>query len=265
MKNIKTVVFDLDGTVYQNLVFHSDYIHFLLEGSGKESWESELIDYVEAIYQGKYIKLNAFYKSEHIVYNTLGEFFEKLAAAETELSFEEGLERKGYIYTGDAWAILTLIGCAMGLLDNGRGDEVFKKTRDKMSADGMVGNMRLKNAIIELGKKYKTVLLSNSYAQTAEDFLHQLGFDGVFRQAVYSANKPWGLIENLSKQCPEVLEEPETVLSIGDHAFNDLMPMQRIGCKVLWINPFENVNEAKCDIMVHTLDQLACCLEDMCR
>ena len=104
-----------------------------------------------------------------------------------------------------------------------------------------------------------------SYAQTAEDFLHQLGFDGVFRQAVYSANKPWGLIENLSKQCPEVLEEPETVLSIGDHAFNDLMPMQRIGCKALWINPFENVNEAKCDIMVHTLDQLACCLEDMCR
>jgi len=264
MKNIKTVVFDLDGTVYQNLVFHSDYIRFLLEDSGRENWEEALIKYVEEVYRGEHLKLNAFYSCEPISYSSMEEFFAKLEKAEVELSFEEGLERSDVTYLGDAWAILILIGQTMGLLDNGRNDAVFKKTRNKMSEDGMQGNMRLKNAIIELGKHYKTVLLSNSYAQTAEDFLRQLGFDGIFRQAVYSARKPWGLIENLSKQCPEVLEEPETVLSIGDHAFNDLMPMQRIGCKALWINPFENVNEAKCDIMVHTLDELACCLEAMC-
>jgi len=265
MKNIKTVVFDLDGTIYQNLSFHPDYIHFLLEGSGKEEWKDALVEYVEKIYKGQRLKFNSFYCIKPLEYISLEEYFEKLETAVLDISFEEAFERKDVMYLGDAWAVLIIIGATMGLLDNGRNDIVFKKTREKMSADGMEGNMRLKNAIIELGKHYKTVLLSNSYAETAEDFLRQLGFTGVFRQAVYSARKPWGLVENLSKQCPEVLDEPETVLSIGDHAFNDLMPMQRIGCKTLWVNPFENVHEAKCDIMVHTLDELACCLEAMCK
>ena len=38
MEHIKTVVFDLDGTIYQNNRFHPDYIHFLLEGTPYESW-----------------------------------------------------------------------------------------------------------------------------------------------------------------------------------------------------------------------------------
>lgn len=34
MRNdIETVVFDLDGTIYQNTVFHHDYLHFLVEGT----------------------------------------------------------------------------------------------------------------------------------------------------------------------------------------------------------------------------------------
>ena len=31
MEHIKTVVFDLDGTIYQNNLFHPFYIHFLVE------------------------------------------------------------------------------------------------------------------------------------------------------------------------------------------------------------------------------------------
>ena len=43
------------------------------------------------------------------------------------------------------------------------------------------------------------------------------------------------------------------------------MPLQRLGAKSLWINPFENIHEAKADITVHTLDDLAACLERMCQ
>lgn len=266
MEYIKTVVFDLDGTVYQNNHFHPDYIHYLLEGSGKCHWEAPLVKLIDDIFAGKRLKMNAYYASAEI---QAAQFEDYSAALEKALlpglTFDESILRKDVIFLGDAWAVVSLIGSTLGLLKNDRGDEVYRKTRRKMSADGMQGNQRLKAAILELGNHYETVLLTNSYEQTAEDFLAQLDFSGIFTKIVYSAHKPFGLVEKLSRCCPQLFEKPETFLSVGDHAFNDLMPLQKLGCKTLWINPFEHVHEAQADITVHTLDELAACLERMCR
>lgn len=266
MEGIKTIVFDLDGTIYQNNSFHPAYIRFLLEGSGREDWADALVAFIDGVYRGEHLVMNACYDLKPIEADRVADYLEALGRLKpADLDFDEAFARRDCIYLGDAWAVVNFIGSTLGLLDGDRGDIVYKKTREQMSADGMRGNMRLRRAIVELGKRYKTVLLTNSYRETAEDFLRQLGFDGVFRQTVYSANKPWELIENLAAQCPEVAREPQSVLSIGDHAFNDLMPMQRLGCKALWINPFRNIHEPAYDLSVSTLDQLACCLEDMCR
>lgn len=265
MENIKTVVFDLDGTIYQNNHFHPDYIHFLLEGSNKVSWEEDLICLIDDIFAGKRLVMNAYYAASPIGAERFDDYVAALEQALIpNLTFDESVLRTDVIFLGDAWAVVALIGCTLGLLNDGRGNEVYKKTREKMSADGMHGNLHLKEAILKLGKHYETVLLTNSYEQTALDFLAQLDFSGVFSKIVYSAHKPFGLVENLTRFCPQLSEHPETFLSIGDHAFNDLMPLQKLGCKTIWINPFENVHEAKSDLTVHTLDELAECLERMC-
>lgn len=266
MEHIKTVVFDLDGTIYQNNHFYPDYIHFLVEKTPYESWEKELVSFIGEIFAGKRLVMNDYYCSLPICAGSFGAYVGQLERARIpELTFETSVTRSDCMFLGDAWAVVSLIGSTLGLIQNGRGDVIYKKTRDKMSEDGMEGNMRLKAAIVELGKHYETVLLTNSYEQTALDFLAQLNFSGVFTKIVYSAHKPFGLVENLTRFCPQLAEHPETFLTIGDHAFNDLMPLQRLGAKALWINPFENIHGANADITVHTLDELAQCLECMCR
>ena len=266
MENIKTIVFDLDGTIYQNNSFHSDYIHFLLEGTGKTHWEKPLVDFIDGIFAGRNLVMNAYYKNEIIPDTGIDDYFSALQLARLpDMPFEEAAARTDLIYLGDAWAVITLIGKTLGLLENGRGDILYQKTREKMSRDGMRGNSRLRSAIQELSRHYETVLLTNSYQETAQDFLSQLGFLGIFRKVVYSADKPHGMVKSLALQCPQLLTCPPSVLSVGDHAFNDLMPLQALGCKTLWINPFENVRRFHADITVRTLDELAGCLEHMCQ
>ena len=265
MEHIKTVVFDLDGTIYQNNAFHPDYIHYLVEDTPYESWEAALVSFIDDVFAGKRLVMNDYYCSAPICADQFEDYTAALEKARLPgLSFEASIIRDDSIFLGDAWGVVSLIGSTLGLTQNGRGNEIYKKTRNKMSEDGMEGNMRLKAAILELGKHYETVLLTNSYEQTALDFLAQLNFSGVFTKIVYSAHKPFGLVENLTRFCPELSEHPETFLTIGDHAFNDLMPLQRLGARSLWINPFENIHEASADLTVHTLDELAVCLERMC-
>ena len=263
---IKTLVFDLDGTIYQNTVFHRDYLRFLVEGTDKASWADELIRYADAVFCGEHLEMNAFYGDARIEAFTPEMFFRGLEAARLpDFPYEEALLRSDCIYTGDAWAVVTLIGKALGLLDGDRIDTVYRRTREKMSADGMTGSVRLRDAIRSLGGNFDTILLSNSYESTAIAFLEQLGYSNTFEKAVFSANKPGGMIDALYAQDATLLERPQSVLTIGDHAFNDLIPLQQLGCRSLWINPFPNIRKPACDASVRTPEELAEYLEEMLR
>ena len=265
-REIKTIVFDLDGTIYQNNRFHSDYIRFLLEGTGREDWEEALVHYIEGVYEGRYLAMNRFYENRRIQAASPAEFMKELAGRlAPDVGFAYALEHaEEYVYLGDAWALVSLIGKTLGLLEGGRENRIYQLTREKMSRDGMSGCKRLREAILALGRRYHTVMLTNSYEGTALDFLEQLGFGGIFTDAVFSADKPYGMAENLARRFPELYEEPGSFLTIGDHAFNDLMPLQRLGCKALWINPFKGIHEPEYDIMARTPEALACCLERLC-
>ena len=40
---VNTVIFDLDGTVYQDTTFHRDYIRFLVADAPFAQWQDDLI------------------------------------------------------------------------------------------------------------------------------------------------------------------------------------------------------------------------------
>ena len=87
----------------------------------------------------------------------------------------------------------------------------------------------------------------------------------MFDCIVFSAGKPWQAVENLKKSCPEITTEPETFLTVGDNAFNNLTPFRALGCKTLWVNPFTDIHEPKYDYSVKTLEELAQFLETLYR
>ena len=58
-----------------------------------------------------------------------------------------------------------------------------------------------------------------------------------------------------------LLARPEILISIGDHAFNDLMPISAIGGQTLWIDPYPGIHEPEYTWCVHTLAELAAFLD----
>lgn len=264
--DIKTIVFDLDGTIYQNTVFHRDYLYFLVEGTDKETWADALIDYTDSVFRGERLTMNAFYAVKRVEEQSPTAFFQALEAAHLpDYPYEEAILREDCLFTGDAWAVVTLIGKALGLIEGDRGDVIYRRTREKMTSDGMTGSVRLRDAIRSLSGKFDTILLSNSYESTAVEFLDQLGYANTFEKTVFSANKPHGMIDALRKKEPELLERPKSILTIGDHAFNDLFPLQQLGSRTLWVNPFFNIREPSYDATVRTPEELAEYLEGMCQ
>lgn len=267
MNGIRTIVFDLDGTIYQDLTFHRDYIGFLTEGTSKASWRDALIAFTDEVFAGRALVMNSFYRNaalEEAEGASPEPFLEALARAHApEVSALDMPAKSEYTYLGDAWAVVTLLGETLGLFYDDRCNAVYRKTRAKMEADGMRGNAVLLEAVLRAGKRFDTVLLSNSYEQTAREFMRQLGFEGAFDRMGFGANKPYGLVEALRLQCPRALDEPQSVLTVGDHAFNDLIPLSHLGCRTLWINPYEGINPAPHDDTVKSLTELAAYLDGL--
>ena len=51
--DIRTVLFDLDGTIYQNLTFNRIYIRNLTAGTPFASWQESLLAYTEEVFAGR--------------------------------------------------------------------------------------------------------------------------------------------------------------------------------------------------------------------
>ena len=258
MRNdIETVVFDLDGTIYQNTVFHHDYLHFLVEGTCYECWQQKLVEFAEQVYAGKRLHMNSFYTLKRLNCQTPEAFFSALEQCLCPpLTYRQALETQGLLYLGDAWAVVILIGKALGLLEGGRNEAVFRRTRRKMEQDGIQGCPELALAIQALARRHSVVLLSNSYQDTVKEFLKQLGMEHTFPLLCCSANKPADMICNLHRALPGTAARPQTVVSIGDNAFNDLMPVAELGGRTVWMNPYPNIRRPHCDVELRTLQEL---------
>lgn len=263
-QNLKTVIFDLDGTIYQNVSFHRTYLRYLLEGTPWAKWETAFVDFVDDVFAGNKLAMNHYYQIVQVQVATPREFFAVLEQCICpSISYEQALIRSDLIYLGDAWAVVTFIGEMLGLIGDRRGDYIYRRVRSHMEQQGMEGNPRLKAAIAELSHQCKVILMSNSYEATALEFLRQLGYEGIFPHLCSSANKPLDMIAHLERWDPQIFAESATVLSIGDHAYNDLMPIQQKGGGTVWINPFQNIARPECDVELASLDELAGFLDNI--
>lgn len=117
-----------------------------------------------------------------------------------------------------------------------------------MEQDGIEGCPALAEEIRRLAMRRRVVLLSNSYQNTVEEFLKQLGMAHTFPVLCCSANKPADMIRNLHRAVPEAAARPQAVVSIGDNAFNDLMPVAALGGKTVWLNPYPHIRRPHCDV-----------------
>ncbi|MEA5049324.1 MAG: HAD family hydrolase [Eubacteriales bacterium] len=261
----KVIVFDLDGTIYQDSTFYKPYIRFMVEGTDKENWEPRLVTYVDDVLCGKRLNMNSFYRCAAIPANDPDQFADMAERAILpDAAARERTDPNETIYLGDAWAVLTFIGYSIGVFGAERCQKTYRKTRRVMEESGLCGSERLRDALIRVNNCCETILLSNSDAETAQKLLEKLGYCGIFTRESFSVEKPYGLVDAVEKCLPGALENPRTVLAVGDHAYNDLEPLRRLGCRTLWMNPYSGIGEPAYDYSLKTLDELADYLDGLC-
>lgn len=192
----RIVIFDLDGTIYQNSVFHRGYLRTLVAGTWAEPLEADPCPLAEAIFAGRELDMNRFYRRGRAEAATVPELVQALQKRVLPgMTYAEALKADDVVYLGDAWAVLAYLGDALGCLDGDRANEVYRLTRLQMEQAGMHGDRGLYEAIMRLEQRCRVVLLSNSYEETVP------GVPAAARlcrmrsaEICSSANKPYGMI-----------------------------------------------------------------------
>lgn len=98
----------------------------------------------------------------------------------------------------------------------------------------------------------------------AKQFLSRYG-ERIFEAAWHGAYVPLTVLQcqqtsrydlQSSPGSPCAAARPQAVVSIGDNAFNDLMPVAELGGRTVWMNPYPNIRRPHCDVELRTLQEL---------
>lgn len=264
LEGVQVILFDMDGTLYQDFTFHRDYLRYLLQGTAWERYTGEVTALADGILSGGVLPMNRFYRVRP------AEGLEGPAALPAHLRaglaeelpfarcYREGLGELQFL--GDPWEVATYIAAALGVLEQ-NGEAAFLRVRGEMEAAALHLDPALRDLLAAMRERYVTVLLSNSPEESAAGFIDRLGLTGAFTHVRYSARKPMGLFENLER-CPGLAGmEREHLLSVGDHAFNEIVNVHLAGGKTVWMNPYAPAPWVPCTCSVGSLGELMALLQ----
>jgi FMN phosphatase YigB (HAD superfamily) len=269
MRQIQVVIFDLDGTLYQDLTFYKRYIHYMLAGTELENQTESLIDETERILQDRHhCKLGEFYDPKNQLwirhafgkfssaYDWLGQALNTDVFGSLYLARMEATEE--HLYAGDAWSVTGIVANRQGIHEPKR-QEAFRRVRGDMVSEehGISVHSGVIEAIRNLAGIRKRVLITNTHEASGKELVSYLGLGNVFDEIVYGGNKPWGLASYVRDLSEKEGYAPYQLLSIGDHAWNDLYPVKKAGGRTLWISPYNSHDGTEWDLRLKSLDDLA--------
>ncbi|RED58533.1 HAD family hydrolase [Cohnella lupini] len=268
--DIEVVVLDMDGTLYQDQTFMRRYLSYLLEGTDRHADESELYEQVERILGGSHAcKIGYFYDPLHrlILRHRQGEVIAAISLEGGDADEEKRIGLYGAnkrdmsdcMYIGDGWGTIGFMAHYLGI-EPAKRTEAFLRVREEMVSDklGFTRHIALLTAVKRLKSKgYRTLLMTNSPERSSREFVAYMGMEGEFDEVLFNASKPTGLLNRLQRMIEEEGVRPETVVSVGDHAWNDLYPVKKLGGRTIWISPYDSYDEERWDARMSDPDELA--------
>lgn len=259
LKDIKVVIFDMDGTLYQDYTFLGRYIKHLLEGILSEAECERKVNEAYAILEGNHpVRLGYFYNRENErVYAHKGQHLTK-AFHWNGKEEEEDLNAsdESLFYIGDPWGI-ALLYADQYRLDEQTSKNAFERVRQEMlcQPNEIYRHHSLFDIISNLNVE-KKLLLTNTPAPSGPEFVNHLRIGELFDSYVYDACKPEGV-----KACLEQLLEDgykaHEILSIGDNPWNDLYPVKKRGGRTCLISKYVHADPTVWDASVETIEELA--------
>ncbi len=264
-EDLKAVIFDLDGTLYQDKQFYRRYLMHLVKDTAWEPEYDKLLCFMEDVLSGRAEqKMGHFYRhSPYSHFRTVSEVLDFTTVSNQGDPFEEKFYDNGYFFIGDAWALTGIIRLRLGLKGS---TDAFLNTRREMLMPEYIfeTSNSLVNAIEGLtGAGISTYLFTNTQSEGAVKFVDHLGLGGKLSAIEYGIGKPYGLAQRLPDILKRAGASPEQVLSIGDHSFNDLSPVRAAGGHTVLVSPYVIHDNVNWDMRLSSLDELDDCIRNI--
>lgn len=250
-KNTELVIFDLDGTLYED-TDHFDYY--------AEQLKKELPEESHATFMDEYRKMEA---GNHIV--TIGKVYDairdhvlkldpvNLMVTEawtwegTELDSDTiqrlypnpiSLDFDAMIAIGDGWWLPNVCARHYGAKDT---QKAYVKTKDYMATDQfkLTKIPGLRQGIMKLAEKKTVVLVTNSEHDDVKRLLKNLDLEGLFDEIVTEARKPQYTKNHFSKLLEKYNTAADKAISIGDNYINEIAPAINLGMQTVFIDLYE--------------------------
>jgi FMN phosphatase YigB (HAD superfamily) len=264
--NIKVIVFDLDGTLYEDTHHFAYYAKRIEERLSDDKREKFRSDY-EAVLSGRHpLKIGSVYDVQRDLILMLRDGVvkeayrwdgTKLTADEVQAIYPNKItvNLDNMFSIGDLWWVPSSIGRHYGL-KNEDTYKAFLETREYM----MSSNFKMKpiNGLAETLKNIKSyinlVLMTNSPRPDSEAILVKLELSDVFHKKIFEAGKPTKTKERFEEIRRIFNVHFEEILSIGDNLFNDIVPARNLGCKTMYIDSHQISDSRSADIVVEKLE-----------
>lgn len=246
----KVIVFDLDGTLYED-THHFDYYAKLVEGLLPPPDQPEFAAQYQAALDGRHaVKIGRVYdaKRDLLLVQLDGEVLEAYRWDGTPLTEDSiaelypepiVLDLMDMASIGDQWWIPPVIARHMGIPPE-RTYEMFEETRKWMMGPEfeMQPIPGLAEELTRLSRHMKLALLTNSPQPDSEAIIGKLGLSEVFSHKIFMGMKPIQSQDHIRKLAKMYDCSFAEMISIGDNWVNDIAPLRQLGCKTVFIDWF---------------------------
>ncbi|WP_027409137.1 HAD family hydrolase [Anoxybacteroides tepidamans] len=263
MTGIKVIVFDLDGTLYED-THHFDYYAERIEKRlDKEKQALFRHDYETVLSGAHPLKIGTIYDVKHdailtvdrndmvvAVYNWDGTAW-PVERVKQQYAKRVTVDLDMMLSIGDLWWVPKAIGSHYGLTDQDT-YAAFLETRAFMMSPHftMKRIAGLAELLQKLGRTIALVLMTNSPEPDSEAILEKLGLAKLFHQKIFRARKPIDTVKHLKTIAEQFHASYEEMISVGDNWRNDIAPAKQLGCQTIYIDPHQIGTDGSADVVV---------------
>jgi FMN phosphatase YigB (HAD superfamily) len=265
---IKLIVFDLDGTLYEDTHHFTYYAHRIKEKLSADIQEQFEKEYAQALRNEHPLKIGRVYDVERDLilvqrHNIVTDAFQwdgsSITEEESKRLYPGAIEINldNMLSIGDLWWLPSSIGRHYGLTGE-QSYQAFLETRDYMMGPHFEMNRipGLRETLQWISGDKKLVLVTNSPETDSSAILVKLGLLEVFHQKVFQAQKPTKTKQVFQQLFETHGVEPHEVLSVGDNGVNEILPAKELGCQTIYIDPHRIAEPTDADWIVSSMAEV---------
>ncbi|MFS0784984.1 HAD family hydrolase [Shouchella sp. 1P09AA] len=246
--NVDLVIFDLDGTLYEDTDHFDYYANTLAKELETSKQEQFFADY-EKMKKGQHTVAigKAYDVSRDVIvevepFNGHVEKVHRWNGEEVPQSEWKDMYQTPVTYDfdtliaiGDGWWLPNVAARHYGIENP---QPAYDATKEYMATENFSLTIieGLREGLLALKEKKSIVLLTNSTEDDVERLLHLLDLEHVFHDVVTSARKPQHTVERFKEIMATYNVSTKRTLSIGDNYLNEIIPAQTLGMKAIYID-----------------------------